>query len=66
MLLLGYMHHISDQIFPNGVVNGFQLYLEGNQNELNSLSISSNTNSNKYFTYQIFSKDLDIEFKTEY
>ena len=64
VLLLGYVHHRDNEIFPNEVVNGFQLYLEGNKDILNNLLISGNSNSKQYFTYQTFSKNLDIDFKT--
>ena len=40
VLLLGYVHHRDNEIFPNEVVNGFQIYLEGNQDELRELYIS--------------------------
>ena len=64
VLLLGYFHHREDEIFPNEVVNGFQLYIEGNKDLLKNLLITGNSNSKHYFTYQTFSKDLDIYFKT--
>ena len=62
VLLLGYVHHIEEQIFPNELVNGFQLYLEGNQNKLFYLINSGNQNFNQYFTYQTFSKNIIIDF----
>ena len=62
IVLLGYMHHREDQLFPNPITNGFQLYLEGNNNKLNNLVNPGNKKFEQYFTYQIFSKGLDIEF----
>ena len=62
VLLLGYVHHNKDEIFPNPVVNGFQLYLEGNKNELDNLKISGKSNLEQYFTYQIYNKNLQIDF----
>ena len=62
VLLLGYVHHKEDQIFPNELVNGFQLYLEGNQNRLFYLINSGNLKFNQYFTYQTFSKNIIIDF----
>ena len=64
VLLLGYVHHKENEIFPNEVVNGFQIYLEGNKRELKDLYISGNSDSKQYFTYQIYSKKLDIDFLT--
>ena len=62
IILLGYEHHREDEIFPNELVNGFQIYLEGNQNRIEELLFSGNSNSAQYFTYQIYSKGLDIDF----
>ena len=64
VLLLGYIHHNTNELFPNEIVNGFQLYLEGNQNELDNLFISGKTNSNQFFIYQIYEKKLEIDFLT--
>ena len=62
---LGYSHHNEDELFPNELVNGFQLYLEGNQNELDNLLIYGKANLNQYFTYQIFNKKFEIDFLTK-
>ena len=64
LILLGYVHHIDGQVFPNSIVNGFQIYLEGNKNELDNLLISGNSNLKQYLSYQIFNKDLFIDFLT--
>ena len=64
ILLLGYVHHRDNEVFPNDISNGFQLYLEGNKNELKELYISGNSNAKQYFTYQIYSKNLEIDFLT--
>ena len=64
VLLLGYVHHKDNEIFPTEVVNGYQIYLEGNKKELKELYISGNSDSKQYFTYQIFSKKLEIDFLT--
>ena len=60
IIILGYMHHRDNQVFPNNMTNGFQLYLEGNKNKLSNLLNPGN--KDQYFTYQIFSKGLLIEF----
>ena len=65
LLLLGYVHHNTDELFPNEIVNGFQLYLEGNQNELDKLFITGKSNLNQFFIYQIFEKNLEIDFLTK-
>ena len=64
ILLLGYEHHYNNELFPNEVVNGFQLYLEGNKTVLNKLLISGNSSSIPYFSYQTYSKKLEIDFLT--
>ena len=64
ILLLGYVHHVTNEIFPNEIVNGFQLYLEGNKNELKELYVSGDNDSKQYFNYQIYSKNLEIDFLT--
>ena len=64
IILLGYVHHKDNEIFPDELINGFQAYLEGNNNELSYLKLSKNTNSIKYFTYQTFNKGIDIDFAT--
>ena len=62
ILLLGYMHHKNNEIFPIPLTNGLQLYLEGNKNIMNGLLNSGNQNFEQYFTYQTFSKNLNIAF----
>ena len=63
ILLLGYMHHKENEIFPNPLTNGFQFYLEGNKQRLDGGLINpGNKKFEQYFTYQIFSKNLFIEF----
>ena len=62
VILLGYMHHREDQLFPNPITNGFQIYLEGNKNKLSNLVNPGNLKFDQYFTYQTYSKGLDIEF----
>ena len=64
ILLLGYEHHYNNELFPNEVVNGFQIYLEGNKNELDKLLISGNSSLIQYFTYQTYNKKLEIDFIT--
>ena len=56
------MHHRENQQFPNNLTNGFQLFLEGNNNRLANLLNAGNNKFDQYFTYQIFSKNLLIEF----
>ena len=65
LILLGYVHHNTDELFPNEIVNGFQLYLEGNQNELDKLFITGKSNLNQFFVYQIYEKKLEIDFLTK-
>ena len=62
VLLLGYMHHFDKQIFPNEIVNGFQAYIEGNNNYLDNLIIKGNSQMKQYFIYQIYEKDLAFQF----
>ena len=62
IILLGTIHHIENEIFPNEVVNGFQLYIEGNKNDLNNLLISGEKGMIQYFSSQIYNKDLYIFF----
>ena len=62
ILLLGYMHHIKNEIFTNEVVNGLQLYIEGNKENYQSLLISGKSNMIQYFSYQTYNKDLSIDF----
>ena len=65
VVLLGFSHHNENEIFPNELVNGFQLYLEGNQNDLDNLLIYGKENLNQYFAYQIFNKQFQIDFLTK-
>ena len=62
IITLGYMHHRNNPQFPNNLTNGFELYLEGNNNRLIKLYNEGNTKFEQYFTYQIYSKRLLIEF----
>ena len=62
IISLGYMYHRENYIFPNNMTNGFQLYLEGNKTKLDKLLNPGNNNFDQYFTYQIYSKGLLIEF----
>ena len=62
ILLLGYMHHKDNEIFPNPISNGFQIYLEGNKQRIDGLLNPGNKNFEQYFFYQIFSKNLAMEF----
>ena len=62
ILLLGYMHHINGEIFTNQLVNGYQMYIEGNSNKIFNLPNVAKNKHDEYFTYQTFSKDLVIEF----
>ena len=64
VILLGYMHDIEKEVFPNEIVNGFQIYLEGNKNDLNGLLIPGKSGMIQYFTYQIYNKNLKLFFET--
>ena len=65
ILLLGYMHTEIDETFPNDMVNGFQLYLEGDNNDINDLLISGESGMIQYFTYQIYNKNVRIFFEAD-
>jgi len=60
-ILLGFMHHRENEIFPNPLTNGFQAYLEGNENSLQPLE-NTNKNIDQYFTYQTYSKNIYFDF----
>ena len=62
IITLGYMHHKNNPQFPNNITNGFQLYLEGNNNRLINLYNAGNKKFEQYFTYQIYSKKFLIDF----
>ena len=57
IVLLGYMHHEMKQIFTAKLVNGYQMYLETNNNILYSLPNVENGRMDQYFTYQVYSKE---------
>ena len=53
VIVLGYMHLNENLLFPNPVVNGFQINLEGNGKEISLLKNSGDSNSkDQYFVYQ--------------
>ena len=56
VILLGYIHLKAEQIFTNELVNGYQMYLESNNNKLYYLPNVKKNRMNQYFTYQTFSK----------
>ena len=62
IILLGTIHNIEEELFPNEVVNGFQLYIEGNNNDLNNLLIKGESSMIQYFSTQIYNKDVYIFF----
>ena len=55
-ILLGYMHHQSNEIFTNNLINGYQMYLKSNSNELYYIPNVNKDKIDQYFTYQTFSK----------
>lgn len=61
-ILLGFMHHTNEEIFTDTLINGYQLYLESNNNQLGYLPNVNNNTIDQYFTYQIFSKLGEIYF----
>jgi len=63
VILLGYMHHEIDEIFTNKLVNGYQMYLETNNNKLYYLPNVQKNRMNQYFTYQVFSKEGKMIFQ---
>ena len=62
IILLGYMHHVKGQIFTNQIVNGYQMYMEGNINEISQLLNMGKNKISQYFTYQTFNKKIVIEY----
>ena len=62
IILLGYMHHVEGQIFTNQIVNGYQMYMEGNANALRELLNIGKNKITQYFTYQTYNKKIAIEF----
>ena len=62
ILLLGYIHLIPNNIFHHPMINGYQLYLEGNSTLLYFLKNPKVTSSEQYFTYQTNSIDYQIIF----
>jgi len=62
IILLGYISLITNQIFPNPIYNGFQLYLEGNSGTLSFLQNSGNSKYEQYFTTQTYSKTIKMIF----
>ena len=62
ILLLGYMHHKENEIFPISITNGLQLYIEANNDYLEGLSNPGNNNFEQYFTYQTYNKLTKINF----
>jgi len=62
ILILGYMVYKSESIFPSPLVNGFQIYLEGNMEKTTSLKNIDNNKYDQYFTYQTYGKNLAIQF----
>lgn len=61
-LLLGFMHHKTDEIFTDELINGYQIYLESNNNKLLNLPNVNKGKIEQYFTYQIFSKRGEMQF----
>lgn len=62
IIILGYMHHEKGEIFTNKLVNGYQMYLESNNNDLYSLPNQKKSNIDQYFLYQIYSKNGKMTF----
>ena len=65
VILLGYMHHQSDEIFTINLVNGYQMYLESNNNKFFNLPNVNKNRMNQYFTYQTFSKNAQLVFESD-
>ena len=63
IILLGYMHNDMEELFTNNLVNGYQMYLETNSNELYYLPNEEKGQMNQYFLYQIYSKKGIITFE---
>ena len=59
IILLGFMHHYQDEIFTDKLINGYQIYLESNNNRLFYLK-NADKKIDQYFTYQIFCKQGEM------
>ena len=59
IIVLGYMDHEPDEFFTDKLINGYQIYLESNNNKLYYL-YNSDKQVDQYFTYQIFCKQGEM------
>ena len=59
IILLGYMDHEPEELFTDKLINGYQIYLESNNNKLYYL-YNSDKQVDQYFTYQIFCKQGEM------
>ena len=64
IILLGFMYHNENELFTSQIINGYQMYLEGNKKKLMYLPNEGKSNINQYFTYQTYSKEIVINFKS--
>ena len=60
IILLGYMHHEKDEIFTDNLINGYQMYIESNNDNLYYLPNVNKNTIDQYFTYQSFSKEAEM------
>ena len=63
IIVLGYMHHVSGQIFTNQIINGYQIYIEGNEEVLNGLPNIGKGKIDQYYSYQTYSNKIIIEYE---
>ena len=59
------MYHLDEKLFTNQIINGYQMYLEGNKNKLWYLPNVGKNQISQYFCYQTYSKGIVINFKKE-
>jgi len=60
IILLGYMHHEKNEIFTDNLINGYQMYIESNNDNLFYLPNVNKNTIDQYFTYQSFSKEAEM------
>ena len=65
IIILGYMHLTEGQIFVNQIVNGYQMYMEGNMDKLYDLPNLGKGKYDQYYIYQTYSKKIIIEFENK-
>lgn len=59
-ILLGFIHHQTNELITDSLINGYQMYLESNNNQIHDLPNVNKDKIDQYFTYQTFSKDSEM------